>query len=149
VAPAPLRRRQFSIVAVVDGEDGSLGVALLTALRQAYPDLVLWPVALSSAAQAEMQRSLGDGSPARAADEGLARARIIVGPSDMLSPVGVDGELAANIARAIAKSPARKVLLPPRDPGLRWAGAPDWPQERWVANAVDEVGGVLAADSAE
>jgi hypothetical protein len=146
---APLRRRRFSIVAVVDGDDGSLGAALLTALRQAFPDLVLWPVALSAAAQVEMQGSLGERGPARGPDEGLARARIIVGPSDMLSPGGLHGQVAAGIAVAIANSPARKVLLPPRNPGLRWAGAPDWPRERWVANAVSEGGGVLAAEPAE
>ena len=145
----PLRRRRFSIVAVVDGDDGSLGADLLTALRQAFPDLVLWPIALSAAAQAEMQRSLGVRGPARSPDEGLARARIIVGPSDILSPGGLHGEVAAGMALAIASSPARKVLLPPRNPGLRWAGAPDWPRERWVANAVTEVGGVLAAEPAE
>ena len=66
--------RRFSIVAVVDGDDGSLGVALLTALRQAFPDLVLWPVALSSTAQTEMQRSLGEHGPARGSEDGLARA---------------------------------------------------------------------------
>ena len=146
---APLRRRRFSIVAVVDGDDGSLGAALLTALHQAFPDMVLWPVALSAAAQVEMQRSLGERGPARGPDEGLARARIIVGPSDMLTPGGLHGEVALGIAVAIADSPARKVLLPPRNPGLRWAGAPDWPRERWVANAVSEVGGVLAAEPAE
>jgi Domain of unknown function (DUF3842)/Domain of unknown function (DUF5671) len=148
-AAAPLRRRSFSIVVVVDGEDGSLGAALLTALRQAFPDLVLWPVALSAAAHVEMQRSLGERGPTRGLAEGLARARIIVGPSDMLSPGGLHGEVAAGIALAIADSPARKVLLPPRNPGLRWAGAPDWPRERWVANAVSEVGGVLAVEPAE
>jgi hypothetical protein len=146
---APLRRRRFSIVAVVDGDDGSLGAALLSALRQAFPDLVLWPVALSAAAQVEMQGSLGERGPARGSDEGLARARIILGPSDILSPGGLHGEVAAGMALAIANSPARKVLLPPRNPGLRWAGAPDWPTERWVANAVSEVGGILAAEPAE
>jgi hypothetical protein len=43
----------------------------------------------------------------------------------------------------LAASPARLILLPPRDPRLRWVAAPDWPDERWIENAVIEVSNVL------
>ncbi len=38
----------------------------------------------------------------------------------------------------MAVSPARVLLLPPRDARLRWVAAPDWPVEHWIGYAVEE-----------
>ena len=113
-----------------------MGAALLAALRRALPDAVLWPVGLNAAAQLAMLNALGDGTPPAVPADALSRAAAVLGPGDILLAGGLDGEVTPDLAAALAASPARLLLLPPRDPRLRWVAAPDWPLERWIENAV-------------
>jgi hypothetical protein len=130
-------------VIVMDGGDGSLGASLLAALRAALPDTPLWPFGLNSTAQAAMLAALGNEVRPPAPPDALAQAAVIAGPSDILLPGGLNGEVNAQLPSSLAASPARLVLLPPRDPRLRWVAAPEWPEERWIENAVIEVTNVV------
>ncbi len=131
--PAPQRP-----LVVVDGADGAVGAALIAALRQARPDVLLWPLGLNAAAQVAMLNALGGAMAPAVPPDALARALAILGPSDIVLPGGMDGEVTAELSAAIAASSARVLLLPPRDPRLRWVAAPDWPLARWIENAVIE-----------
>jgi hypothetical protein len=147
--PAPLPARP-PIILVVDGGDGALGAKLISALAAGLPHAILWPLGLNAAAHVALfdavHHALGGAPPAVPADA-PNRAALIVGPSDMLIPGGrfkpSAGEVTADLAAAIAASPATKLLLPPRDPALRWVAAPAWPVERWVENAVIEAANAL------
>jgi hypothetical protein len=92
---------------------------------------------LNATAQAAMARALGGASTAVLPDA-PARATLIIGPSDMVVPGGLGGEVSAQLAAAVAAGPGRKLLLPPRELSLRWVAAPDWSEERWIENAVIE-----------
>ncbi len=130
-------------LAVIDGSDGAMGAALVAALHQARPNLLLWPIGLNAAAQVAMLNALGEGAatmpmaPAVPADA-LSRVAAVLGPADILTPGGLDGEVTAELVAAVAGSPGRVLLLPSRDPHLRWVAAPEWPLARWVENAVIE-----------
>lgn len=130
-------------LAVIDGGDGAMGAALVAALHQARPNLQLWPIGLNAAAQVAMLNALGEGAatmpmaPAVPADA-LSRVAAVLGPADILTPGGLDGEVTAELVAAVAGSPGRVLLLPARDPHLRWVAAPEWPLARWVENAVIE-----------
>lgn len=137
---APLRP-----LAVIDGGDGAIGAALLAALRQARPDLRLWPIGLNAAAQVAMLNALGGSMAPAVPPDALNRVAAILGPADILAPGGLDGEVTAELTAAVAASPARVLLLPPRDPRFRWVAAPDWPLARWVENAVVEVNALQEA----
>ena len=130
-------------VVVIDGGNGSLGAGVLSALRRALPAVPLWPVGLNPNAQAAMLAALGDAAPPAVLPDALARAAAIVGPSDLLLPGGMGGEVSTQLVADVAASPARLILLPPRDPRLRWVAAPDWPDARWIENAVIEVANVV------
>jgi hypothetical protein len=131
--PAPARA-----LAVVDGADGAVGAALLAALRRALPDALLWPIGLNAAAQVAMLNALGPGTPPAVPADAVNRAIAVLGPSDILIPGGLDGDVTPDLSALLANSPARLLLLPPRDPRLRWVAAPAWPLEHWVENAVAE-----------
>jgi hypothetical protein len=92
---------------------------------------------LNASAQAAMAKALGGASTA-ALPDALARATLIIGPSDIVVPGGLGGEVSAQLAAALAAGPGRKLLLPPRELSLRWVAAPDWSEERWIENAVIE-----------
>lgn len=131
--PAPARA-----LAVVDGADGAVGAALLAALRRALPDALLWPIGLNAAAQVAMLNALGPGTPPAVPADAVNRAIAVLGPSDILIPGGLDGDVTPDLSALLANSPARLLLLPPRDPRLRWVAAPAWALEHWVENAVAE-----------
>lgn len=139
----PVERLAPRPLAVIDGADGAIGAALLAALRQALPDVPLWPIGLNAAAQVAMLNALGEGTPPAVPPDAVDRVAAILGPADILTPDGLDGEVPAELAAALAASPARLLLLPPRSPRLRWVAAPDWPLARWVENAVIEATDVL------
>jgi hypothetical protein len=126
-------------VAVIDGGDGSMGAAALVALRRALPDVELWPIGLNATAQVTMLNALGAASPPAVPGNALAQAAVILGPSDILLSGSLEGDVTDSFASALAGSPARVLLLPPRETRLRWVAAPDWPLERWLENAVIEV----------
>ncbi len=126
-------------VAVVDGANGVAGAALVAGLRRALPDLVIWPVGLNAAAQVEMLAALGDGTPPAVPATALASVSLILGPADIVTPGGMDGEVTDEIFAAISASPATVFLLPPRDARLQWIAAPEWSLAQWVDHAVVEV----------
>ncbi len=141
-APAPVR--PVPIFAVVDGGDGKVGAAVVAALRQAASAAVVWPVGLNAAAQVVMLEALGGGTPPAVPADALARVTAIIAASDVLAAGGLDGEVSAELAAAVAASPAVKLLLPPRSTRLRWVAAPDWPVEQWVEYAVSEAAALAA-----
>ncbi|MGQ9489878.1 MAG: DUF5671 domain-containing protein [Anaerolineae bacterium] len=123
---------------VIDGGDGAVGAALISALRRERPDMTIWPIGLNAAAQVVMLDALGGSNASAVPPDALARALVILGPADILVSGGLDGEVTPELVAAVVASPARVLLLPPRDPHLRWVAAPDWPLARWVENAVIE-----------
>jgi hypothetical protein len=90
-----------------------------------------------------MLNALGGAIPPAVPGNALALAAAIIGPSDMLLSGGLGGDVTDSLVAAIAESPARVLLLPPRDSRLRWIAAPDWPLEKWIDNAVIEIAGVV------
>lgn len=146
--PAPVAAAAPRPLVVVDGADGAVGAALLAALRGALPGVPLWPIGLNAAAQVAMLEALGGGTPPAVPPDAVNRAAAILGPVDMLAPGGLDGEVDAELAAALAGATAPLLLLPPRAPHLRWVAAPDWPLARWVENAVIEAANVLQAQEA-
>jgi hypothetical protein len=133
-------------LAVIDGGDGRVGAALVAALRAAFPGAMLWPMGLNAAAQVAMLEGLMDEPPAVPGDA-LSLVAGILAPSDVMIPGALDGEVTMRLVEALSTSPAKIVLLPPRDQRLRWVAAPIWPMERWVENAVIEAGNILDAAS--
>lgn len=143
-----LQARPAPAFVVIDGADGAVGAGLLAALRSARPDGVLWPIGLNAAAHVAMLDALGGGTPPAVPADAITRAVAVLGPSDMLASGGMGGEVTAELAGLLAETPARLLLLPPRDPRLRWVAAPDWPLARWVENAVIEAANAVDAMAA-
>lgn len=133
---APTQPRQ-PIILVVEGGDGQLGARLVVALAAALPRAVIWPLGLSVTAQAALSAALEGVAPILPTDA-PARADLIIGPSDLVLSHASWEQVRTELAAALVASHAHRLLLPPRDPLLRWVAAPHWPDERWVENAVIE-----------
>ena len=139
VSGAPATPAPSRAVCVVDGLDGAWGAALVGAIRDALPALEIWPVGLNAEAQVAMLAQMPDAMAPAVPPDALTRAGFVVGPSDILQPGALDGEVTGDLAAALADGPAEVLLLPPRSARLRWVAAPDWSLQEWVDNTVIEL----------
>jgi Domain of unknown function (DUF5671)/Domain of unknown function (DUF3842) len=125
-------------IVVVDGNEGQLGQALQKALKQALPQMKIRPFPLTDiAAEAMLTDEIIAESEAEKESPTavLASADLIIGPWT----IAVADEVGAEVATAVAESPAHKLLLPTPATGWTWAGVPSWDSGRYVAQAVTAV----------
>jgi hypothetical protein len=115
-----------------------VGAALLAALSKAQLPVALWPIGLNAAAQVTMLDALAADTPPAVPPDAVHRVAAVLGPADIMIPGALDGDVTAELAESLAASSARILLLPPRNPHLRWVAAPDWSLAEWVEHAVIE-----------
>lgn len=103
-------------IAVVDGQGGGIGKALcreLSELKKDCPDIEILAVGTNSLATSAMAKSADRFATGENAVSVVVRdADVITGPIGILSADSMLGELTPNMALAIAKSPAQKVVIP-------------------------------------
>jgi hypothetical protein len=80
--------------------------------------------------------------------DALDQVAAVLAPSDILFSGALLEDGGAALYASLESTPARLILLPPRNPRFRWAAAPNWPLERWIENAVIEAGNALDAATA-
>jgi hypothetical protein len=122
-------------VAVIDDDDGSLGVALIDQIKAKVPSATVQPIALSSAAQTAMNGNALADSPVVV----LAEAEVIVGPWHMAVAGSAGGLITESIAQTITNSPAHKVLIPVRDEGWEWTGVERWKEDDIVKEVTSTI----------
>ncbi len=122
-------------VAVIDAGDGTLGHALMERIRQQLPSIQLYPLGLSDAAAAAMNGEAVQESH----DKILTEAEVIVGPWNMAVAGSAGGLVTEVIARSVAESPARKVIIPVRNQDWEWTGVERWKFESIVKEATSAV----------
>lgn len=99
---------------IIDGQGGGLGRAITAALRQALPDLALIALGTNAIATTAMLKA---GAQQGATGESAIRwqcrdARLILGPTGLLTAGALLGEISPAIAAAVGESPAHKLLIP-------------------------------------
>ena len=101
-------------ILVIDGQGGRLGKQLIESIRKAFPAAEITAVGTNSTATATMLKA--------GADEGATgenpvivacrRADVIVGPIGIVIADALLGEVTADMALAVARSRAARVLIP-------------------------------------
>ena len=101
-------------ILVIDGQGGGLGRQLVAALRKAMPGAELMAVGTNSAATEAMRKA--GASRAATGENAVAvacrRADVIVGPLGSVMADALLGEITPAMALAVARSRARRVLVP-------------------------------------
>ena len=126
-------------IAVIDGQGGGVGKALVEALRREFGrEVHITALGANSVATSQMLKA--------GADEGAtgenaimvcaARAEVILGPLGILAADSMLGEITAGITRAIGASPARKILIPLNRCNLEVAGLKNMPFGQYIDEAV-------------
>ena len=136
------------IVAVLDGQDGSIGSRIIEKIRDGLPEgweiLALGTNATATAAM------LKAGAEQGATGEGAVvwnslRCAAIAGTLGAVLANSMMGELTPRMAEAVASSPAEKFLLPVNDAGVTLAGV----KERDFAALLDDLAGKLTSWAAD
>ena len=101
-------------VVIIDGQGGSLGKALVEAIKHRFPKLSVLAVGTNGLASSAMLRS---GADAVATGENpvvvaCRDADLIIGPLGIITADALHGEITPTMALAIGQSKAHKILLP-------------------------------------
>jgi hypothetical protein len=132
------RLSDFSIV-VLDADKGLLGRALALILSRNFPDLAITPIGLTKEAAAHMGSEIkGQSIPAA-----LKKASLIIGSWKVAV---ADGGVSEAVAKVVAASPARKLLIPLPGENVDWLGVENWEADEFAVRAVSAVRQVLAGE---
>ncbi|MDR1613797.1 MAG: DUF3842 family protein [Planctomycetota bacterium] len=139
-------------IAVVDGQGGGVGKALVEKLRHAFgKEAYILALGTNSHAASIMLKAGADAgaSGENAIVANADRVRVIVGALGVVAADSMLGEITPAMARAIAQSGARKILVPVNRCGLTVAGVKNLSFGEYVAEAVEAVRALRIGDAAE
>ena len=116
-------RKEDILIAVIDGQGGGMGRALVEMAKRTVPDLHVRALGTNALATGAMLKAGADDG---ATGEGAvvysaARAHILLGPVGILTPKGLLGEVTPAMAAAVGGSDAVKILLPSQRCSIRLA----------------------------
>ena len=136
-------------IVVIDGQGGGIGRQLVARLREALPDAAIVAVGANcSATNAMLKAGASSGATGEnAVVVACRRADVIAGPVGIVIADALGGEITPTMAVAVAQSPARRVLLPFNHCENLIVGVADYNVARLVQSAVDEIVGILSAES--
>lgn len=133
-------------IAIIDGQGGGVGKAVAAALAASgTAGLEVLALGTNSAATSAMIKAgaAHGATGENAITVNAARVDLIVGPIGIIAADSMLGELTPAMARAVAASPARKVLIPIDRCGLTVAGLAEKPLQERIADAVQIILGAV------
>jgi len=136
-------------IAVVDGQGGGLGKAIVEKLRCEFGGsvdiIVLGTNALATALMLKAGADEGaSGENAIVFNSG--RVDIIIGAVGIIAANSMLGELTPLMAKAIAESPAKKILIPLNKCNIQIAGVKSEPLPNYIDDAVSLVKDIILSN---
>jgi len=136
-----MEKRKKSI-AVIDGQGGGIGSAIIKRLREAMAEEVeiigLGTNAMATGAMLKAGANKG-ASGENAIVQTVKTVDIIIGPTSIVLANSMMGELTPKMAVAIASSSATKCLLPLKIPEVEMIGAPKEPFPHLVDQLIKRI----------
>lgn len=136
---APRRR---PVIAVIDGQGGGFGAAIIKELRLAFGDtLEIWALGANSAATAAMMKAKANrgATGENAVRVSLPRADAVLGPIAVTWANAMMGEISPGLAEAVTSAPAPKILIPLSQEGITLAGFATEPLPHLVSDAIRQL----------
>lgn len=127
-------------IAVIDGQGGGIGKAIVEKMRAAFGDdmeiLALGTNALAAALMLKAGANEG-ASGENAIVVNTQKVDLIIGSIGIITANSMLGELSPLMARAVAESPARKVLIPLNRCNVFVAGIKSEPLPHYIEDAIE------------
>jgi hypothetical protein len=141
-----MEKRKKSI-AVIDGQGGGIGSAIIRRLRETLGEEVeiigLGTNAMATGAMLKAGANKG-ASGENAIVQTVKIVEIIIGTTAIMLANSMMGELTPKMSEAIASSPATKCLLPLKIPEVEIIGAPKEPLPHLVDQLVKRIQEIVA-----
>lgn len=101
-------------IIVIDGQGGNIGKQIVKSIRDSFPDVYIRAIGTNSVATSNMLKAgANEGATGEnAVIVGSRSADLIVGPIGIIVPDALLGEVTPEMAMAVGKSDAEKVLIP-------------------------------------
>ncbi len=102
-------------VAVIDGQGGGIGSAIIRRLKDEYGEKVeIWALGTNAIATAAMMKARANrgATGENAIIRSVGRVEIVIGTISVVMAHAMMGELTPAMAETIAACPARKILIP-------------------------------------
>lgn len=101
-------------ILIIDAQGGGIGKRLVTAVRENMPDAVITAVGTNAAATSAMLKA---GAVRAATGENAVivnstKADVIIGPIGIVIADSMLGEITSHMANAVARSNAKRILIP-------------------------------------
>jgi len=139
--------RKKQTIAVIDGQGGGIGGAIIKRLRETFSEdvevVALGTNAMATGAMLKAGANRG-ASGENAIVQTVKTVDIVTGAIGIVFANSMMGELTPRMAEAIASSPAVKCLLSLRTPGLEIVGAAREPLPHLVDQLIKRVAEILA-----
>lgn len=132
----------IATIAVIDGQGGGVGKALIERLRQTFEQqLEIIALGSNSLATSQMLKAGADegATGENAVVVNAARVDVIMGAVGVISADAMMGEITPAMARAVGGSPAAKILVPLNRCNLRVVGLKDMSFAGYIDEAVEEL----------
>ncbi len=129
-------------IAVIDGQGGGMGKAIVEKLRKTFEDnIAIVALGTNSLATSLMLRS---GAHEGATGENAivynaSKVDVILGPIGIICANSLLGEVTPLMAKAIAESPAKKILIPMNRCNIIIAGIENKTLPHYIDDAVEAV----------
>ena len=138
-------KRTDILVAVIDGQGGGMGRALVEAVKKSAPDVHVRALGTNALATAAMLKAGADDGATgeNAVMVNVSRAQIVLGVVGVLASGGLLGEITPAMAAAVGQSRARRILLPVNQCDNLVVGAADLSMADKVREAAELLRGLL------
>lgn len=131
----------FMRIAVVDGQGGGIGRAIVEKIKTAMPEVEVLALGTNSAATGQMIRAGADDGATgeNAIVHNMKYVDVVVGVIAIINANSMMGELSPKMAQAIGESRAFKVLLPINRCNIHVVSVEDAPLSAHLDNAVKAI----------
>lgn len=128
-------------ILVIDAQGGGVGRQLVISIKQNLPAAEVIAVGTNSAATSAMLKAGADGAATgeNAVVVGCRTADVIIGPVGIAIADSMLGEVTPNMALAVAKSNATRILIPFSHCGSVIVGVQDFNMGQLVQEAVNSI----------
>lgn len=133
-------------ILIIDAQGGGFGKQLVTAVKREFPEVEITAVGTNSVATGAMLKAGADhgATGENAVIVGARKADIIAGPIGIVIADSLYGEVTPAMALAVAKSRAKRILIPSNHCDNILVGVSDLSVGKLIQSAVEEIRKTLA-----